>query len=237
MNYDNIDHSSEKERRKLIREQERAQRRAQALEDATAIHQARKLRGWTQTDLARHSGVDQRHISKIENAEFGRSDATIKLKRMLGLTENVLVKSAAPDILPSTRTMPSMGAKDLALYGCVEAGDGHQFYCLSSDPIDMLPRPALLANVPKAYAVMVSGTSMVPCFRPGWTLYINPHLPPVPGHEYLFYNHEDNTVVVKHLLKVLAHDWRVCQYHPIKEFELPRRIWTRCERVVLIQPA
>jgi transcriptional regulator with XRE-family HTH domain len=49
-----------------------------------ALKQARKKRGWSQRDLARHLGIAQRHVSGIESGKIvPRYDTLLELVRML----------------------------------------------------------------------------------------------------------------------------------------------------------
>ncbi|MDX5592544.1 MULTISPECIES: LexA family transcriptional regulator [Stappiaceae] len=48
-------------------------------------------------------------------------------------------------------------------------------------PIDAIPAPAQLADVPEAYAVYVTGDSMVPRFDEGEAVFVNPRRPAMVG--------------------------------------------------------
>jgi phage repressor protein C with HTH and peptisase S24 domain len=61
-------------------------------------------------------------------------------------------------------------------------GGARQEMFLSDGAIDHVQRPYYLAHTKDAYAIYVVGDSMVPMYRPGQLLFINPHKAPAPGN-------------------------------------------------------
>ena len=64
---------------------------------AERIKQLRKEKGWSQDELAQHSGVDGRQISRYENGRITPSvDVVIKLAKTLGVSTDYLLLEQTP---------------------------------------------------------------------------------------------------------------------------------------------
>lgn len=130
-----------------------------------------------------------------------------------------------PRLFSPERIMP--------VYAAAEAGDG--FIIVSKDAIEYLERPYILESVPDAYAILVTGESMVPAFEPEDKAWINPRLPPARNKDCIFYEadeYSDCKATIKRLISWTDGFWLVQQYSPAKKFKLPRPQWNRCHRVV-----
>jgi len=80
------------------------------------------------------------------------------------------------------------------------------------------------------FAFYVIGTSMSPAIEHGDQVVVNPSLLPQAGKDHVFLQtQEDGTILalVKRLLKVGATSWRVRQFNPAKDFELPKTKWSK----------
>ena len=141
------------------------------------VKRLREAAGLSQADLAKEIGArSQNTVADIELGHTRRSSFLYKISQRLKVAMTDIdpdsdVKETVMVPLPQSAT-----AADLGLYASVEAGDG--VVVITNDPIQMIPRPSVLANVRDAYAVIVVGDSMTPVVRAGHTVFINPHLPP-----------------------------------------------------------
>ena len=132
-----------------------------------------------------------------------------------------------------TRVETPLGARDLPVFAAVEGGDGD--LVISTEPVDLVPRPWYLGEVKDGYGVIVTGESMVPAYEPGDTAIVNPRLPYMRGKVHIFTCESDNShfrATIKTLVKVTETDWVVEQHNPPKTLSLPRSIWTHARRVV-----
>jgi phage repressor protein C with HTH and peptisase S24 domain len=71
---------------------------------------------------------------------------------------------------------------------------------------------------------------MNPAIEHGDQVIVNPSLLPTPGKDHVFLQtEEDGTILalVKRLLRVGATSWKVRQYNPEKDFELPKAKWAK----------
>jgi phage repressor protein C with HTH and peptisase S24 domain len=71
---------------------------------------------------------------------------------------------------------------------------------------------------------------MSPAIEHGDQVVVNPAIPPRPGCDCVFI-HDDGDgqmrALVKRLVKSNADSWRVKQFNPAKEFDLPKRRWPK----------
>jgi phage repressor protein C with HTH and peptisase S24 domain len=136
-------------------------------------------------------------------------------------------------INPVARVETPLGARDLPVFAAVEGGDGD--LVVSTEPVDLVPRPWYLGEVKDGYGVIVTGDSMVPAYDPGDTAIVNPRLPFMRGKVHIFTCESENShfkASIKMLVKVTETEWIVEQHNPPKTYSLPRSIWTHARRVV-----
>lgn len=126
-----------------------------------------------------------------------------------------------------------LGQRDLPVYAAVEGGPGE--LVVTTDPIDLVPRPWYLGEVKDGYAVLVTGDSMSPIYDPGDMIIINPRLPFMRGKDHIFATERDDghfKAMVKRLVSSNSQEWQVEQFNPSKVFKLQRAEWTTARRVV-----
>jgi transcriptional regulator with XRE-family HTH domain len=106
-------------------------------------------------------------------------------------------------------------------------------------PIDWVKRPPPLANVFRAYGLLVKDTAMEPEFWPGDVALVHPHLPPIPQSACVFKTETPpggERSQLKHLVRFDDAVWHVRQWNPSPgmkpEFTLSRDEWPVCHRVV-----
>lgn len=199
----------------------------------------RKEQGWTQTELAKKLGVKQQTVGKLEKGEIERTSLLPKIAVVCGIELKALMPDlAAPDgprtLIPEREIRGDV--EDLPVHSAAEGGPGE--IIVSTDPVSWVLRPAPLANVARAYGIIIVGDSMVPEFEPGDIALLNPHLPAVGGHTYVFYSEGDGEAkaTIKRLLRSSNGLWHVQQWNPPKgqkaEFTLSRAEWGKAHRVV-----
>jgi phage repressor protein C with HTH and peptisase S24 domain len=205
--------------------------------DGDALRTAREEARLSQLDLARMAGVSQQLIAAIET---GRTRSTKFLPR-IALALSRRPGELDPDWLsvdePRTATAPaSFGDRDLPVYASAEGGEGQ--IIVSADPMEVIPRPSPVAGVRDAYAVYITGESMMPEFEPGDLAIVNPNLPPIAGVTCIFYGEKSGTAcaTIKRLRRQTPDAWHVRQWNPpegMKEdFTLRRADWPICHRTV-----
>lgn len=201
--------------------------------DAVAVALIRA--GKSQEALAGDIGIGQSTMSRIVRGEFKRMPSelpticaalAIELP-IIGKESGTTARSFAP---------PRPGVLDFPVYSAAEGGPGE--ILVSSDPIAFLPRPAPLAHVKDSYGLNITGTSMVPEYKPGETALVNPALPIVGGEVYIFYAEKSGEAraTIKELRRAAADVWHVTQHNPPprkpKEFTLSRKEWQWAHRVI-----
>ena len=190
----------------------------------------------SQADLARAIGVKSQNT--IATIETGR---TAQSKHLPAIARALKVRLA--DLDPSQDVEETITIKDsmssgeqtdqLNVYASVEGGEG----CIvwSSDPMVKIPRPRPLIGVRDAYGVLVVGESMSPVIRPGYTVWVNPHLPPRRGDLCLFRHDEDGDfrAMLKEYCGQTQQNWLVRRYQPKqRRFSLNKAEWPVCHVIV-----
>jgi phage repressor protein C with HTH and peptisase S24 domain len=122
---------------------------------------------------------------------------------------------------------------DLPVYAGAEGGPtGLQ---VTPDPIDWVPRPRPLRNVPKAFAVYVIGDSMEPAYRHGDMVFVHPALPALRGDDVLLTKQGSDrelVAMIKHLVGWSDRDWKLKQFNPEREFQVSKSEWPQVHVVV-----
>jgi len=199
----------------------------------TRVKSKRNALGWNQEKLAKEAGVSQGTIDKIENDRSQKSKFLPEVFVALGLPlEDLASKS---DISKTLGMMPLTAKPShmTPIFGTAEGGNGN--IQITTDPVEYIPTPHPLANVPGAYAVIVSGESMVPSFRPGDIALVHPYMPPRPAVDVILYKNRedgDSMVIIKHLSRLKPDKWILEQWNPAKSLELSRTEWPRCHVVI-----
>jgi len=208
-------------------------------EKVRALREAKK---WSQAELAKAVGVSQPTIDKIERNLSQRSRYLPQVASVLGVALRDIDESAPSDPPPPPAQIPEgykppprlfSQDRNMPVYSAAEGGNG--FIIVSRDAIEYVERPHILESVTDAYAILVTGESMVPAFEPEDKAWVNPRLPPSKNKDCVFYEideYNDSKATIKRLIAWTDEYWLVQQYNPPKRFKLPRPQWGRCHRVV-----
>lgn len=81
------------------------------------------------------------------------------------------------------------------------------------DMVGYISRPQILKGIENAYAVEVTGTSMIPKYHPGNLLHINPHYQPRPGKGVVIWKH-NKAVLIKEFVRQTPDHVYVREYKP-----------------------
>lgn len=164
---------------------------------AENLKRIRKKLGLSQPRLAALSGVSQQLISQIENGKNDTTKALPSLARALGVPVQELDPTYSDvvefpvtrrnEIVPNaliTSEPLELPRRLIPVYGVAMGGqDGRLKF--NGERLDMVLCPPGLEHAANAYAVYVSGESMAPVYRPGQTLWVNPHIEARIGHDVI----------------------------------------------------
>lgn len=196
-----------------------------------------KDHGMPQAELARRlsadlgRSIDRAAVNKMTKGKreiFEDEEPAIRL--ILSGAKRVALDTFKPEVTPGNELV---GAIDLPVYAAAQGGDGHMI--VTFDPIDYVKRPQPLANVKKGYGLLITGTSMVPAYRPGDIALMNPHLPPMRDTEVALYHTPPDgqaEAIIKTLVGFNDREWTVEQYNPARQFTEFRKEWPVCHRAV-----
>jgi len=155
----------------------------------------------------------------------------------LGVGVEYLVNGVPGPVAPSAAAEPGAQAdppRDLPVYGAAQGGS-EGVMLVSSEPIQRVSRPEPLMTVRAGYGVYIVGESMSPAYEQGDVALVHPGLPPRRGADVILIRQDpDGTrhVLVKRLVGWTDGAWRLRQYNPAAEFELPRAEWAEIQTIV-----
>jgi phage repressor protein C with HTH and peptisase S24 domain len=124
--------------------------------------------------------------------------------------------------------------RDFPVYGAAQGGPSGAM-AMSSDPIQHIARPDPLVTVKSSYGVFVVGESMSPAYEQGDIALVHRGLPAKRGSDVILVRREaDGTphALIKHLVGWTEVKWRVRQYNPPMDYDLPRDEWKEVETIV-----
>jgi len=106
------------------------------------------------------------------------------------------------------------GTRDLPILGYVKAGE-LGFFLDNGDVRGYAVRPSSLIGVKDAYAVYVHDTSMIPAFKPGRIVHVDPTRPVNPGDDVVI-ELDDGQAFIKELVRrtekfVICRQWNPAQ--------------------------
>ncbi|MBS4016782.1 MAG: helix-turn-helix transcriptional regulator [Dechloromonas sp.] len=218
------------------------------------IHIRRDILGFTQAKLAAVLGITRGAVGNWERGGDIDKRHLLRIAELAGAPVEWIVRgSGRPPIgkpIPldqfrevsdemlqddrNYRPPPQLlGRRDLPVYAAVEGGPGAMV--VSTDPIDMVPRPWFFERIRDAFVVVVVGDSMEPAYEPGDMALVNPKLTPIRNKDAIFIAGEpegDFRASIKRLIRSTDQEYVVRQFNPPKEITLPKKEWTTAYRVV-----
>jgi phage repressor protein C with HTH and peptisase S24 domain len=196
--------------------------------------------GFSQAGLARALGKDAAAVNRMLKGErqIKANEVPVILDYLQAVppaSDRVATLAAASSASalapaqPIQRLAEPNGRPDVPVWASAEAGqDGAMV--LVNDPIDYIRRSERMQGVKNPFAFYVIGASMSPAIEHGDQVVVNPVVPVRPGADCVFI-HEDGSgtmlALVKRLLRVSADHWRVRQFNPPRDFDLPKKKWGR----------
>lgn len=199
------------------------------------IREFRALAGMSQNELAKKSGLSQPVIAELESG----SQATTKKLPRIAATLGVKVSDLDPAYAEGYYRPPPtfLGEPDLPVFAATEGGRGEMV--ISSDPIEMVPRPWYLKSVKEGYAVLVTGESMEPRYAPGEIVVVNPKAALIRGKDVIVHTAReggDFRAMVKAYMGATPELWKLRQFNPPpgeeRDFAAPKKEWPFALRVV-----
>lgn len=160
------------------------------------IRRLRKARGWKILELATRVDSDVGNISRLERGKQGYSDEMLrKLATALGCAVADFFFSGGDQ---SNVAAVPLGTRRIPLISCVQAGamtEAIDPYSVG-DAFDWLLTDLELSQ--NAFAVRIKGDSMLPEFREGDTVIIDPAVSPLPGDYVVAKNGENEATFKKY---------------------------------------
>lgn len=196
----------------------------------------RNARGWSQQKLADEVSRTGKPCGQpdIARLEIGKKKMTmdwmVRLGRALDVDPKAFLDAPGKDTpvlrLPGGDVAigprhlpvnPRDGRDMIPVRSAARGGEQEMF--LHDGPIDWVPRPYSLLNVREPYALYMVGESMLPRFRPGQRLYVNPHRPATVGYGVVV-TKTNHAVMVKEFVRRTNRELILRQYNPDEPVEI-----------------
>ena len=207
------------------------------------IRKARLARNLTQGEVAASMGVSRPTETQWENGTHQPETGKMPdLAKVLGVSIDWLMSETdlpMPEPVRAGFIPPPeiLGKRDFPVYAATEGGPG--IMIVSTDPIDLVPRPWFMGNVKDGYCVLVVGESMLPAYKPGQMAIINPRLAPLRGEDHVLVQETIDgsfNASIKCIVGWTDKEWKLEQYNPPtpeeRYFTWPRKSWQKALRVV-----
>jgi len=202
------------------------------------VKSLRSNHGLSQKALGDKVGLSQPSIERIESGKTLNPGKIVELAKELGVSADYLRfgedagmhPASPPETLAPLAPAPSTGirmanhlgfseSRDLPVIGKAAGGDGA--LVIDAAPIDWTFRPADLRGVQDAFAVYVTGDSMVPKYLDGDLLYVHPGRPIRKGRHILLET-SDHHGLVKRFEGWEEDHIVLTQYNPALTFRIQR---------------
>jgi phage repressor protein C with HTH and peptisase S24 domain len=198
------------------------------------LERAMRDAGYNPRSLSLAAGLGMTAVRDILDSRIvsPRYQTLEALARLLGVSVGWLMSGEAmADAHP-----PAAALRDFPVYGAAQGGPSGAM-AMSSDPIQHIARPDPLMTVKAGagYGIYVVGESMSPAYEQGDVALVHRGLPPRRQSDVILIRREpDGTphALIKHLVGWTEESWRVRQYNPPAEYELPRDEWAEVETIV-----
>ena len=198
----------------------------------TRLERAMRDAGYNPRSLSLAAGLGITAVRDIlENRIVSPRYQTLEaLSRLLGVSVTFLATGeTGAEPQPQTTLL-----RDFPVYGAAQGGPSGAM-AMSSDPIQHIARPDPLVTVKSSYGIYVVGESMSPAYEQGDIALVHRGLPPKRHSDVILVRREpDGTphALIKHLVGWTEENWRVRQYNPPSDYNLPRADWTEVESIV-----
>ncbi len=194
--------------------------------------------GYNPRSLSLAAGLGMTAVRDILDGRIAspRYQTLEALARLLGVSVAWLANGESAAEAQAQSSAPAATPRDFPVYGAAQGGPSGAM-AMSSDPIQHIARPDPLMTVKagSGYGIYVIGESMSPAYEQGDIALVHRGLPPRRHSDVILIRREpDGTphALIKHLLGWTDDSWRVRQYNPPSDFELPRGEWAEVETIV-----
>ena len=174
----------------------------------------RETHGLSQKQLGLKMGMSEVSIKQIED---GRRPVPHKLKQFHAFNRSSQIQNQY-----SPRSRPAFfntHRRDLPVLGRAQGGnDGNMI--MNDTAIDWTFRPADLQGVDDAFAVFVTGDSMVPKYSEGDLVYVHPSRRP-RRNRFVLVEQRGHRGFIKQFIKWQEQELVLRQFNPEKEIRIP----------------
>ena len=164
----------------------------------------------------------------------GRGTPPITNDEVTALLAPPLVEKPQPERVKLVEAPEIDRRLTIKVFAAAQGGKGHSI--IEYEPVETIPTPSELKGVRDGYGILIKGESMVPAYRPGDYVWVNPHKPPDRDTDVVLYHvpprGEDAEAIIKTLVTFNDRQWSLRQYNPLADFTESRKDWPICHRIV-----
>jgi len=200
------------------------------------LERAMRDAGYNPRSLSLAAGLGMTAVRDILDGRVAspRGHTIEALAPLLGVTVGWLMSGEVAAEVQSAA--PAATPRDFPVYGAAQGGPSGAM-SMDATPIQHIARPDPLMTVKagSGYGIYVVGESMSPAYEQGDIALVHRGLPPRRQSDVILIRREpDGTphALIKHLVGWTDETWRVRQYNPPSEYELPRGEWAEIETIV-----
>lgn len=189
--------------------------------------------GISGAELARRVGIEQPSMSNIMNGLTKQSPHLAKIADVLGLPTSTLIPSLTAQNYPVDNVAGMRQQRDFPVY-FMERGKGEGNLVITSEAVEWVERPSLLATVKNSFGICVYGDAMAPAYEAGDIIFVHPYQPPVPGSDIVLRPTEkdDDRICLGRLVDETPTAWKIMHHKGSKHITLNKGEWGRCDRIV-----
>lgn len=191
--------------------------------------------------VAQEIGATPEQIDEFlagKRSEIGKHAAVVQLMELYldhkipadlrGSIPDVPSEPAVPNARIAVATLPDRETmrNDVPVFGTAQCGDDGAFLLNTGDPIDWVRRAPGIQHKRDVYAIYVEGDSMLPAYRPGALVYVDPNRKPHNGCDVIVQvparkDGDGPMCYLKRLVRRTGSAVIVQQFNPEKEISLP----------------
>ncbi len=193
-----------------------------------AVRQARESMGLSQAELAEKAETSQQTVDRIERGVVGHSRAYPAIARALGIPNEGFdidrIKRDLEHVTKASEESYKAFMREGKAVSELNKGGRIPIYAPGSGSrlalMNAIPRGYPVEFTEGAYGLVMFGTEMEPAIRNGEIAIVNPNLPPMWDSEVVV--QIDGIARIRTFMGETDEIWRVKQWKPEREFDLPK---------------
>lgn len=200
------------------------------MSDVEWIKRGLSASGKSQAELARRMGLNPSAVTRLLKGERTLLAREVPvIERFLGVEAPDAVRTLddggrlyAPDEPAPRPSAPCYASRD--------GGAGVTVLYMNEPPVSSEMKPPRAVHIRGIYAFAAVGDAMMPRFKPGEIVWVNPHRQPRPGDDVLFLERNDEAsaetrAILAELVSETDSGWTGRQHNGARDLRLTRKAY------------